>query len=162
MKVRNIMSVDVVKVGRDATVNDIARLMDQHGISGVPVIDGAGDLVGLVTETDLIVRNTRMEMPVFIQILDGIIPLETPRHFRKRLRHMLGTMATDIMSEDVAVVGPDDEVEHLADVMVRKKGNPVPVVEDGRLVGIVSRADLIRMMAHELDDSKDEGHPVEP
>lgn len=161
MKVRDIMTVDVVTVDRDATVNDIARLMDQRGLSGIPVVDGAGNLVGLVTETDLIVRNTRMELPVFIQILDGIIPLETPRHYRKRLKHMLGTVATDVMSEEVIVAEPDDEVEHLAEIMVRKRCNPVPVVEDGRLVGIVSRADLIRMMARELIPAEEETGPLE-
>jgi CBS domain-containing protein len=150
MKVREIMATDVVSVRRDTSVNDIARLMSERDISGVPVVDDAHHVVGIVTELDMIVRNTRLEMPTFIQILDGRIPLETPGHYRKRLQHMLGTHAADIMTAEVVAIGPDDTVEDLAELMVKRRFNPVPVVENGVLVGIVSRADLIRMMAHEF------------
>jgi CBS domain-containing protein len=64
---------------------------------------------------------------------------------------MLGTRARDVMTEDVVSVAPDTEVEELARLMVERRVNPVPVIEAGRLVGIVSRADLIRMMARDLD-----------
>jgi CBS domain-containing protein len=150
MKVREIMATDVVTVRRDTSVNDIARLLSERDISGVPVVDDAHHVVGIVTELDMIVRNTRLEMPAFIQILDGRIPLETPGHYRKRLQHMLGTHAADIMTAEVVAIGPDDTVEDLAELMVKRRFNPVPVVENGILVGIVSRADLIRMMAHEF------------
>ena len=150
MKVREIMAADVVTVRRDTSVNDIARLMSERDISGIPVVDDAHHVVGIVTELDVIVRNTRLEMPAFIQILDGRIPLETPGHYRKRLQHMLGTHAADIMTAEVVTIGPDDTVEDLAELMVKRRLNPVPVVENGILVGIVSRADLIRMMAHEF------------
>jgi CBS domain-containing protein len=150
MKVREIMAADVVTVRRDTSVNDIARLMSERDISGIPVVDDAHHVVGIVTELDVIVRNTRLEMPAFIQILDGRIPLETPGHYRKRLQHMLGTHAADIMTAEVVAIGPDDTVEDLAELMVKRRLNPVPVVENGILVGIVSRADLIRMMAHEF------------
>ena len=150
MKVREIMATDVVTVRRDTSVNDIARLMSERDISGIPVVDDVHHVVGIVTELDMIVRNTRLEMPAFIQILDGRIPLETPGHYRKRLQHMLGTHAADIMTAEVVTIGPDDAVEDLAELMVKRRLNPVPVVENGVLVGIVSRADLIRMMAHEF------------
>ena len=151
MKVREIMTSDVVTIGPDASVNDIARLMSDRGITGIPVVDEARHVVGIITELDMIVRNMRLEMPAFIQILDlARIPLEMPGHYRSRLRHMLGTRAADIMTEQVVTVGPDDEVEGLAETMVRRRLNPVPVVENDILVGVVSRADLIRMMAREL------------
>ena len=151
MKVREIMTTDVVTVRPDTPVNDIARLMSDRGVTGIPVVDEAKRVVGIITELDMIVRNMRLEMPAFIQILDlARIPLEMPGHYRGRLQHMLGTRAADIMTKEVVTVGPDDEVEGLAEAMVKRRLNPVPVVENGVLVGIVSRADLIRMMAHEL------------
>ena len=152
MKVREIMTTDVVTVRRDASVNDIAKLMSERGITGIPVVDEARHVVGIVTELDMIVRNTRLEMPAFIQILDlARIPLEMPGHYRHRLQHILGARAADIMTEEVATVKPDDEVQDLAELMVKRRFNPVPVVEKDVLVGIVSRADLVRMMAHELE-----------
>ena len=153
MKVREIMTTDVVTVRRDTSVNDIARLMSEQDISGIPVVDDAHHVIGIVTELDMIVRNTRLEMPAFVQVLDlARIPLERPGHYRDRLRHMLGTRAADLMTETVVTIGPDAEVEALAELMVKRRFNPVPVVENGVLVGIVSRADLIRMMAHSLED----------
>ena len=105
-----------------------------------------------IDELDLIERNTRFEPPAFFQILDGRIPLETPGHFQKRMRHMLGASARDVMTEDVVTVGPDQPLEDVAEIFVRQRVNPLPVVENDRLVGIVSRADVIAMMARRLDD----------
>ena len=108
---------------------------------------------GIITELDLIVRNTRLEMPRFIEVLDwGRIPLERPSHAKERLQHMLGTEAADIMTEKVETIGPDAPVEELAELMVKRRVNPVPVVdENGKLIGIVSRADLVDMMAEQLE-----------
>ena len=155
MKVREIMTTDVVTVQPDTSVNQIATLMHERQITGIPVVDDARRVVGIVTELDMIVRNTRLELPAFIQILDlARIPLEMPGHYRNRLRHMLGTSAGDLMTEDVVTISPDAEIEDLADLMVKRRVNPVPVVENRVLVGIVSRADLIRMMAHELGNEE--------
>jgi CBS domain-containing protein len=119
-------------------------------VSGIPVVDAAGQVLGLVTELDLIAGNQRFEPLQFFALLDGRIPLETPGHYRKRLRHMLGTHAAEVMNDDVVSVEADAEVEDLAELMVKRGANPVPVVERGLLVGIVSRADIVRMMAPEL------------
>jgi len=152
MKVRDIMTRDVVSVQRDTSINEIAKVMGARNISGVPVVDDDGAIAGIITELDVILRNTRLDMPHFLQILDlGAIPLELPGHYQERLRHMLGTQAKDVMSKDVVTIEADDSVETLAKLMVKRRVNPVPVVEGGRLVGIVSRADLIDMMAAEMN-----------
>ena len=152
MKVRDIMTTEVVVAHPDTSVNLIARLMSGRSISGVPVVEG-DRVVGLVTELDLILRNTRLEPPAFFQLLDAQIPLETPGHYQERLRHMLGTHARDVMREKVATVGPDDDLEALADLMFKRHVNPVPVVEGGKLVGIVSRSDIIKIMARDIEDA---------
>jgi CBS domain-containing protein len=153
MKVREIMTTDVITVRRDTAVNDIAKLMSERDISGIPVVDDANHVVGIVTELDMIMRNTRLEMPAFVQVLDlARIPLERPGHYRDRLRHMLGTHAADIMTESVVTIRPEAEAEELAELMVKRRVNPIPVVQDDVLVGIVSRADLIRMMAHTFEN----------
>jgi len=146
------MTREVISASPDTTVNAIARLMAARGISGVPIVDQDERVVGVVTELDMIVRNTRLDPPAFFQILDGRIPLETPAHYRKRLHHMLGALARDVMTEDPATIGPAADVETLAELLVKKGANPVPVVDGGRLVGIVSRADIIKMMAQELGE----------
>jgi CBS domain-containing protein len=153
MKVRDIMTQAVLTVKADTSVNDVAKLLGQRDISGVPVVDDQQHIIGIITELDLIVRNTRLEMPRFIEVLDwGRIPLERPGHLRDRLKHMLGTEARDVMTEKVITIGPDAEVEALAELMVKQRVNPVPIVDEaGRLIGIVSRADLVDMMAAQLE-----------
>lgn len=148
-KVKHIMTVDVVSVSPSASVGRVARLMHERAISGLPVVDIDKKVVGMVTDLDLILLNTRIEAPHFLPLLDGRIPLETPSHFKKRIQHAAGTTAKDIMSESVVTVGPEDDVETLAALMVKEHVNPVPVVEEGRLVGVVSRADLIRWMTRD-------------
>ncbi len=153
MKVSDIMTRVVIAVKCDTSVNEVAKLMGAHDISGVPVVDDENHVVGIITELDLIVRNTRLELPRFVEVLDwGRIPLERPGHARERLKHMLGTQAGDIMTEKVETIGPDAGVEDLAEVMVKRRFNPVPVVDAaGKLIGIVSRADLVDMMAAQLE-----------
>lgn len=150
MKVRDVMTTEVVVADPETSVNLVARLMAGRGISGVPIVED-DRVVGIVTELDLILRNTRLEPPAFFQLLDARIPLETPGHYRERLRHMLGTHARDVMTEKVVTVTPGDDLETLADVMVKRRVNPVPVVEKERLVGIVSRSDIVGMMARDLE-----------
>ena len=137
MLVREIMTTEVVTVRRDTSVHDIAKLMRERDISGIPVVDESNHVVGIVTELDMIVRNTRLELPVFIQILDlARIPLEMPGHYRDRLRHMLGAQAADIMTEQVTAIGPEAEAQDLAELMVKRRLNPVPVVENDVLVAL--------------------------
>jgi CBS domain-containing protein len=145
----DIMSRDVITVQRTTSVGQIARLMTVHGISGLPVVDDDGRVVGVVTELDMIARNTRFKMPTFFVILDSIIYLETPQHFQDRLEHVLGTTAEEIMSEPAVTISPGATIEELAELMVDQRINPIPVVENDRLIGIVSRSDIIRLMAEE-------------
>ncbi len=154
-RVEDIMTAEVFTVYQDATIPRIARLMYDKGISAIPVIDAGRRVVGIVTDLDLIVRNTRIDPPAFFPILEGRIPLETPGHFKKRIQHMVGTTAADVMTEHVLTVGPQEDVEALADLMVKRRLNAVPVVEGGRLVGIVARADVIRWMNRNEDGSAD-------
>ncbi len=146
MKVRELMTVPVLTAQGDTPVHEVARLMVERAISGVPVVDAAGAAVGLITERELVRRSTRLEPPPFLPVLDARIPLETPAHYRRRLQHMIGTRAADVMSEEFPTIPPDAEVEDLAAIMIQPGANPVLVIEEGRLVGIVSRSDIVKMM----------------
>jgi CBS domain-containing protein len=152
MKVRDLMTTQVLVAREDTPVHEVATMMVDRAVSGIPVLDAAGKVVGLITERELVFRSTRIEPPAFLPVLDARIPLETPSHYRRRLQHIVGTRAADAMSEDVATIAPDAELEDLAALMMHPEVNPVPVVELGVLVGIVSRADIIRMMIRPPDE----------
>jgi CBS domain-containing protein len=144
------MTHDVVVVRPDTTVRDIAELMVAHHISGGPVVDGAGAVVGIVTELDLMLRNANLKVPTYLRVLDAMIPLGNPLEFDEEIRRALGTIAKDLMSAPVHSVTSDTDLADLATLMVDKRVNPVPVLDDGRLVGIVSRTDFLRLMAQDI------------
>lgn len=151
-RVGDIMTTDVITVTPGTPVSRIARLMSDHAISGLPVVDDNNQVVGVITELDMIVRNARFKMPTYFVILDSIIYLERPKHFQERLQHVLGTTAEEIMSKPPATVTPTASIEELASLMVDRRMNPIPVVENKKLVGIVSRTDIISLMAHQFED----------
>ncbi len=147
MLVKEIMSQKVVTLAPDTPVQEIARIFREHNISGAPVLDSHGDIIGIVTGIDLIARHARIHYPRYLPFLDAMIPLENPSEYKEMLRKILGTTAKDIMTRKVVTIAPDAELEELATLMVEKKVNPVPVVdEDGKLVGIVSQADVLRVI----------------
>lgn len=150
-RVGDIMTKEVISVQPNTRVDEIARLMSQHHISGMPVVDADNYVVGVVTELDMIVRNTHFKLPSFIFIFDNMIPLEMPGHYRERLEKVLGTTAHEIMSEPAVTISPNATIEELAELMVGRRMNPIPVVEDDRLVGIVSRSDIVRLMAEDFN-----------
>ena len=156
-RVGDIMNTIVITVQPTTRVSQIAQLMSENDISGLPVVDDEGEVIGIITELDMIVRNARFKMPTYFVILDSIIYLERPKHFNERLQHVLGTTAEEIMSKPPVTVAPNSTIEELAGIMVDRRMNPIPVVEDNKLVGIVSRSDIISMMAHEFETEENTG-----
>ena len=151
MKVSEVMTTNVVTVRRDTPVNEIARLLVKNDITGAPVVDDAGTVIGLVTETDLIVRDANLHFPTYITLLDSIVYLGSTRHFEEELQKFMATTAAEIMNPQPSIVAPDTELNDVATYMVENDANPVPVVQDQKLVGIVSRADLVRLLARETE-----------
>ncbi|MBU0491289.1 MAG: CBS domain-containing protein [Chloroflexi bacterium] len=154
MKAHEIMTRQVVTVQPDTPVGEIARLLNRDDISGVPVVDHEGAVVGIITELDLILRNARLHFPTYIRILDSIIYLQDPRRYQQEIRRALGTTANEIMTREVISASPEADVEDIATLMVDKRVNPIPILQDGQLVGIISRADLIRLMVRDLDQEE--------
>jgi len=155
LRVSGIMTRDVLTASADTSVSDIAALMSAYDVSGIPVVDERHRVIGMVTELDLVRRNTRFKLPAFFTLLNATIYLETPGHIRERLQHILGTTAREIMSAPPVTIKAEASIEELAEIMVDRRINPIPVVEGDRLVGIVSRSDVVRMMARSTGEAAD-------
>ena len=143
MKASEIMTRHVVSVGSDTSVRDVARVMIDRRISAVPVID-QGKIVGIVTENDLLRRaevGTERTRPRWLQFLtsdDTLLAEYVKSH---------GETARDVMTREVITVGPDMLIKDIADLMETRHIKRVPVVEGDRVVGIVSRANLVQALA---------------
>lgn len=146
LKVRDIMTTDVVSVKKETTIRELAELFTTHRVGSVPVVDDSGNLIGIVTESDLIDQDKSLHIPTVISLFDWVIYLESEKKFEKELQKMTGQTVGDIYIDTVEKVTPDTPVNDVADLMSGKKLHALPVVEGQRLVGIVSRIDLIRTM----------------
>lgn len=147
LKVKDIMTTEVVTVTKETTVMELAKIFADRHLSSLPVVGAEGELIGIVTETDLIEQDKNLHIPTVISIFDWVIYLESDKKFEKELKKMTGRAVGDIFSSDVMTVNPESSVADVADILSSKKINALPVVEGKKLVGIVSRIDLIRSMA---------------
>jgi CBS domain-containing protein len=147
MQVKEIMTRTVFTVAPDTPVAQVARLLREKHISGVPVVDEQGRVIGIVTEIDLIKRHAQVHMPVYIPFLDSPIFLEDPRRYQEDVRRVLGTTAEEIMTRRVRTATPETSVEDIATLMVDERANPIPIVDSqGDLVGIVSHTDIVHLV----------------
>jgi CBS domain-containing protein len=147
MKALEVMTKDVVTVNPQTTVKEIAELMTEHRISGVPVVDSGGKLVGIVSETDLLhraemgtERRRKWWLSAFIDS-DRLAREYEAAHGRK---------AADIMSTGVVTVEASTDLAEVADLLERRKVQRVPVMSDGKLIGILTKGDIVRALVARL------------
>jgi CBS domain-containing protein len=147
LKVRDIMQAEVVTVGPQTTVRDLAQILAKHKISGVPVVSSEGALLGMVSEADVILQDADFHFPYYIQFLESVIYLQSVAKFEERFRKAFGTKVDEVMSKDIIEISPEASVHDAATMMADNEVNRLPVVEDNRLVGIVTRGDIVRAIA---------------
>jgi CBS domain-containing protein len=142
----DVMTKDVVAVTTGTSIRELAEIMTRHRIGSVPVVDDKGALIGIVTESDLIEQDKSFHIPTVISLFDWVIYLESEKKFEKELMRMTGQTVGDIYTKEVVTVEPTTTVSEIADLMCDQKIHSLPVVDEGKLVGIVARIDLIRSM----------------
>ncbi len=125
--------------------DDVIRLLREHELPGVPVVNEGGRCVGIITENDLVIGDEQgdLHLPHYIELFGGIVFLEPLQRFEERLRKAFASKAEDMMTADPITVAPDAPVEDAAELIAKHKHNRLPVVEDGRLVGVVTRLDVL-------------------
>ena len=144
MRVKDVMTPKVISVGADETVVNAARLMLRHQISGLPVIDKEGELVGIVTEGDFLRRGelgTQRRRPKWLEFVLG------PGKLAQEYVQASSKKVEDVMTPDPQTIGEDESLETVVDMMERHRIKRIPVTRGGRVVGIISRANLMHALA---------------
>jgi CBS domain-containing protein len=143
--VADIMERDPETVTPDADVESVVRIMRDNELPGVPVVSEGGRCVGIVTEADLVLPDDEgdLHLPHYINVFGGTVFLEPLKRFEDRLRKAFASTATDMMTEDPTTVAPDTSVAEAARIIHDSGHNRLPVVEHGRLVGVVTRVDVL-------------------
>jgi len=147
MNAADMMAQPVISVAPDTTVAEAARLMLQHRISGLPVVDPSGRVVGVVSEGDFLRRaetGTERHRPRWLEFVTA------PGRLAQDYAHAHARKVRDVMTAQVHSVAPETPVEEIIQLMERRRIKRLPVIEADRLVGIVTRADLVRAFLHNL------------
>ena len=156
MRVSDVMTRNVISVRPDETILKAARLMLQNRISGLPVVDVAGGLVGMVTEGDFLRRtelDTERRRPKWIDFVLG------PGRIADEFTHTSGRKVAEVMTENPVTIGEDVSLAAAVELMEGKRIKRLPVLRDGKVVGIISRANLVRALvslAHESEPAGDD------
>lgn len=144
MRVKDVMTANVICIGAEEPVLKAARLMLQNRISGLPVVDKDGELAGIVTEGDFLRRSelgTQRQRPKWLEFIVG------PGKLAQEFTHSSGRKVEEIMTPDPRTIGEDETLETVVEVMERHHVKRLPVTRGGRVVGIISRANLMHALA---------------
>lgn len=146
--VSKFMTKKVIAIKENESIKRVFKLMDKHGILGLPVLNDEGAVIGIVTESDLISHFTTLETPKGINILGSIIYLDNIEDFNESLKDHCAEVVKDIMTTDVATIMHSATLSDAINLMGGKEVSRLPVVgEKGELVGIVTRKDIVHEIA---------------
>ena len=138
------MSTEVVSVHPDTPLRELAKTLLEAEISGVPVVDDDGKLLGMVTEADLIESQQKLHFPTVIALFDAVVYVESSKQFEEKVHKAAAATAGELMQSPAVTVTPETPLTDLAETMGRKKVHHLPVVAGDKLVGIVGKADVVR------------------
>lgn len=147
--VADIMSHDPIVVHPETSLNEAIKILAEHRISGLPVVDQTNQLVGVISETDLMWQETGVTPPAYFMILDSVIYLENPAKYERDLHKALGQTVGEVMTKkDIATTTADTGVRHAAHLMHERKVHRLIVVDQTKqVIGVVTRGDIVRFMA---------------
>ncbi len=143
---KEIMTTDVVAVTTDTSLKELAKKFVETRYSNMPVLDENGELVGIISETDLVEQQRPMHIPTVMALFDWVFYLDSEKKFKEEVDRVTATTVGELCSRNVVTCSPDDSVRDLAGLMSKHKVHLLPVVEQGKMVGVVARLDLIRAM----------------
>ena len=143
---KDIMTHDVITVSPDTDITQATRILLENRINGLPVVDAKRRLVGIVCQSDMIAQQKRIPLPSLFTLLDGYITLTSAKQFEKEVQKIAATRVEQAMTPKPVTVSPDTPLEDIASLMVGKKLHTLPVVDQGKLVGIIGKEDMLRTL----------------
>lgn len=146
--VSDAMTRDPIVMRPETPLNEAIQTLAEQRISGLPVVDDQGQLVGIISETDLMWQETGVTPPAYIMFLDSVIYLQNPAKHERELHKALGQTVGEVMSSEPISVSPEKPLKEAAQIMHEREVRRLPVVDDaGQVIGILTRGDIVRAMA---------------
>ena len=148
------MTTDVMTVSPDTEITAAAKILLENRINGLPVLDNGGKLVGILCQSDLVAQQKAFPVPSVFTLLDGFMPLTNIKRLEKEIEKIAAVTVADAMTPDPVTVEPETAIERVASMMVDQNFYTIPVVKDDVLVGIVGKADVLKILIPIADTSK--------
>ena len=142
----DVMTTDVMVVKTKTTLKDLAHILYDNRINGVPVVDDEGLLIGIICESDLIRKDKKLHIPTVVAVFDAVLYLESPRKFEKEIQRLNATTVEDLYTKKPITVDEKTPIDEIATLMTEKNIHTLPVMDGKRMVGIIGKADLIRTL----------------
>lgn len=143
VKAKEIMTTKPITVSPQTDIIQAARLLLDHRINGLPVVDDKGKLVGIICQSDLITLQKRIRMPSVFALLDSFIPIRSLKTIDKEMEKITAATVAHAMTADPIVINPETGLEEIATLMVEKSLHTLPVVHEGKLIGVVGKEDVL-------------------
>ena len=146
-RAKDIMTTDVIVANKNDIIANVANLLIKEKIGGLPVVDEENKVVGIISETDIMKKESHVDSPRMLNFLQGLIFLDDLKKFEDEMRAIAAYKVEDLMSKDIIKVNENDTFDYVANIMINKSINRVPVVDkDNFLKGIICRYDIIKAM----------------
>lgn len=146
-RAKDIMTTDVIVANKNDIIANVANLLIKEKIGGLPVVDEESKVVGIISETDIMKKESHVDSPRMLNFLQEIVFLDDMKKFEDEMRAIAAYKVEDLMSKDIITVNENDTFDYVANVMINKSINRVPVVdEENVLKGIICRYDIIKAM----------------
>ena len=146
LKVKDIMTKELITVSPDTEILQATKLLLENRINGIPVTDESGKLVGILCQSDLIAQQKKLPIPSFFTFLDGLITLSSMKQLEKQVQKIAAITVAQAMTPNPVTVQPETNIETVAALMVDKNFHTIPVVDKGKLVGIVGKEDVLKTL----------------
>lgn len=143
---KDIMEEKVISITPETDISRAVEILLNNHINGVPVVDENGTLKGILCQSDLIFQQKTISLPPILTFLDGIIPLSSSKKLENEMKKVAAGTVAQAMVPDPVTVGPDTPVSEIAAMMVEKHFHTIPVVQDGKLLGIVGKEDVLKTL----------------
>jgi CBS domain-containing protein len=156
LKVKDIMTKELITVSPNTEIIQATKLLLENRINGIPVTDETGKLVGILCQSDLIAQQKKLPIPSFFTFLDGLITLTSMKQIEKQVQKIAAITVGQAMTPNPVTVQTDTDIEKVAALMVDRNFHTIPVVDKGKLVGIVGKEDILKTLIPESDVKRPE------
>jgi CBS domain-containing protein len=143
---KDIMAREILTISPQTKTLDAARILLERRINGLPVVDDNGQLVGILCQSDLVAQQKKLSLPSFFNLLDGLIPLGFAKNWEHEVQRIGASTVAQAMTPNPFTVTPETSLDEIASLMVDKKFHTLPVVDHGKLIGIIGKEDVLRTL----------------